>query len=329
MKEKAKKLLEHKERTLPILSFPVTSLLGITVEELISSAKTQALGMKTMSEHCHMGAVLNMMDLSVESECFGAKIRFEENDVPTVAEGIIDSIEDAESIVVPSVNTARAPIYVEGVRLAKEQIKDLPVFCGALGPYSLAGRLFDMSELMMECYDSPDEVKILLSKATEFIKAYILEYKAAGADGVILAEPAAGLLSPSLAAEFSAPFVKEIIDAVSDDDFIFCYHNCGGAVVDMADSIAALGADIYHFGNAINLADIIDKMPKDSIVMGNLNPLMFRDATPDEIRAELDRIYNECSGHDNFMISSGCDVPHTAKWENIDAYFNKVKELYA
>lgn len=329
MKEKAKKLLDNKAKTLPILSFPVTSLLGITVEELISSSKTQALGMKTMAERCNMGAVLNMMDLSVEAECFGAQIRFEQNDVPTVAKGIIDSIEDAEDIVVPSVNTARAPIYVEGVRLAKEAIGDLPVFCGALGPYSLAGRLFDMSELMMECYDSPDEVKTLLSKATEFIKSYILAYKAAGADGVILAEPAAGLLSPALAEEFSAPFVKEIIDAVSDDDFIFCYHNCGGAVVDMADSIATLGADIYHFGNAIELSKIIGKMPSDSIVMGNLDPLMFRDSTPERIRAELDRIYSECSSYDNFMLSSGCDVPHTAKWENIDAYFEKVKELYA
>ena len=171
MKEKAKKLLEHKDKTLPILSFPVTSLLGITVEELISSSKTQALGMKTIAERCNMGAVLNMMDLSVEAECFGAQIRFERDEVPTVAKGIIDDIEDADSITVPSVDTARAPIYVEGVRLAKETVGDLPVFCGALGPYSLAGRLFDMSELMMECYDSPDEVKTLLSKATEFIKA--------------------------------------------------------------------------------------------------------------------------------------------------------------
>ena len=41
----------------------------------------------------------------------------------------------------------------------------------------LAGRLFDMTELMMECYDSPDEVKILLLKATEFIISYIKEFK--------------------------------------------------------------------------------------------------------------------------------------------------------
>ena len=28
------------------------------------------------------------------------------------------------------------------------------------------------------------------------------------------------------------------------------------------------------------------------------------------------------------MISSGCDIPAQAKWENIEAYFDKIKDLY-
>lgn len=52
-------------------------------------------------------------------------------------------------------------------------------------------------------------------------------------------------------------FVKEIFDEINDDNFIICYHNCGNAVPDMAESIAKLGADICHFGNAIELKSII------------------------------------------------------------------------
>ena len=65
MKEKAKQLLLHKEKTVPILSFPSAQLLGITVKELISSAERQAEGMRTIVERCPVGAALNMMDLSV------------------------------------------------------------------------------------------------------------------------------------------------------------------------------------------------------------------------------------------------------------------------
>ena len=42
-----------------------------------------------------------------------------------------------------------------------------------------------------------------------------------------MAEPLAGLLSPDLAQEFSADYVKQIVDAVQDDNFLVVYHNCG------------------------------------------------------------------------------------------------------
>jgi len=329
MKTKTAQLLNQKDQTVPVLSFPSTQLLGIGINELISSSDMQAKGMYAIKQRCSIGASLNMMDLSVEAEAFGAHVRFSEEEIPTIDAGLIDDITEAEDIVVPEVGAGRTAIYIEGVKKAKELIKDIPVFCGVIGPYSLAGRLFDMSELMMECYDSPDEVKVLLSKATEFLIEYIKAFKAVGADGVVMAEPAAGLLSPALAEEFSAAFVKEIFDAVNDDDFIICYHNCGNAVPNMTDSIAALGADIYHFGNAIEIKDIVAKMPEDSIVMGNVDPVLFKTGTPEDIKNAVIKVYNDCSGYSNFMISSGCDIPAQAKWDNLDAYFATINELYS
>lgn len=329
MKEKAIKILKHKNKTVPILSFPSTQLLGISVNELISSAEMQVKGMQAIAEKCTVGAALNMMDLSVEAEAFGAKIRFYDDDIPAVEKGIIDDIADSESIVIPKVGAGRTQICIDGVKKAKEKITDIPVFCGVIGPYSLAGRLFDITELMMECFDSSDEVKILLSKATEFIIKYIKAFKEVGADGVIMAEPAAGLLSPTLAEEFSMPFVQQIFDEINSDDFIVCYHNCGNAAGDMLDMISELNADIIHLGNAINLKKSLEELPKDKIVMGNINPVLFRTGTPDDIAADVQRVFDECSMYDNFMISTGCDVPAASKLENIEAYFKKVNELYA
>ncbi|MBQ8209114.1 MAG: uroporphyrinogen decarboxylase family protein [Clostridia bacterium] len=329
MKTVVKELLKHKNKTVPILSFPSTQILGISVKELISSADMQVKGMQTIAEKCNVGASLNMMDLSVEAEAFGAKVRFYDNDIPAVEEGIIDDISMAENIVVPQIGAGRTALCIDGIKKAKEQITGIPVFCGVIGPYSLAGRLFDMTELMMECYDSPDEVKILLSKATEFIIGYINAFRAAGADGVIMAEPAAGLLSPSLAEEFSMPFVQQIFDAVNSDGFIICYHNCGNAAEDMLDMISELNADIIHLGNAINLKKALEVLPTDKIVMGNVDPVLFRTGTPDDIRADVQRVFDECSAYENFMISTGCDVPAASEWKNIEAYFEKVNELYA
>ena len=329
MKEKVKKLLENKAKTVPILTFPSVQLTGVSVKELVSSADLQAEGMAEIAKRCNIGVCLNMMDLSVEAEAFGAEIRFSDDDVPTVVKGIISDITESESIKVPEVGEGRTGIYIDGIRKAKQIIKDIPVFCGVIGPYSLAGRLFDMTELMMECYDSPEEVEILLAKASDFITAYIEAFKDAGADGVIMAEPAAGLLSPSLNREFSLPFVKEIFDKVNSEDFIICYHNCGDAVGDIAEDISTLGADIYHFGNAVSLSSMLEKFPSDVIVMGNVDPVLFRMGTPQNIRENVKRIFEECDGFSNFMLSSGCDIPAMAKWENIDAYFETVREFYS
>ena len=167
-----------------------------------------------------------------------------------------------------------------------------------------------------------------LEQRAAALKDYLQAFKAAGADGVIMAEPAAGMLSPSLAEEFSMPFVQEIFDAVDDPDFIICYHNCGNAVADMLPAITQLHADIFHFGNAIDLQKALQVLPNDKIVMGNVDPVLLQTGTAEEVRQAVRSVYDRCGSYDNFMISTGCDVPAAASWENIDAYFMAVKELY-
>ena len=108
MKNIVKEIYNNKLKTIPILSFPSIQLLGITVKELIDSPEMQVKGMKAIADRCNIGASLNMMDLSVEAESFGAEIVYYDHDVPTVRKGIIDDIFDAENIVVPCVKDGRA-----------------------------------------------------------------------------------------------------------------------------------------------------------------------------------------------------------------------------
>jgi len=203
------------------------------------------------------------------------------------------------------------------------------VFGGTIGPYSLAGRLFDVSEIMMFCYDDPDAANLLLEKSSDFIISYMKEYKKIGANGVIMAEPLTGMLSPAMAEEFSAPHIKRIVDAVQDDEFMVIYHNCGNNTVKMADSIASTGAMGYHFGNAINMEDILPLMPADALILGNVSPAeQFKNGTVESIREKTNNILKNCSEYPNFIISSGCDIPPVSKWENIDEFFRTAENFY-
>lgn len=48
-----------------------------------------------------------------------------------------------------------------------------------------------------------------------------------------MAEPLAGLLSPDLAEEFSAEYVKKIVEAVQTEEFLVVYHNCGDSALNI------------------------------------------------------------------------------------------------
>lgn len=318
------------KKSVPVLSFPTTQLLGITVQQLINDSDLQAKGMKAVADRCPTAASVSMMDLSVEAEAFGSEIRVSDDEVPTVVGAILEEPEDAEKLAVPPVGAGRTGLYIEAIGKAVKLITDRPVFAGVIGPYSLAGRLMGMTEIMINCYEEPEMVHTTMEKATQFIIAYIKGFKAAGAHGVVMAEPATGLLSPDLAAEVSMPYVKRIIDEVQDGGFAVIYHNCGNSTTRMLDEIAGLGAMGYHFGNAVEMKDVVEGMPEDVLVMGNVDPAgQFRNGTPESVKAETRKVMEACCGHGNFVISSGCDIPPASSWDNIDAFFQAVDEFYA
>lgn len=318
------------KKAMQVLSFPAIQKMDITVKDLISSSDLQARGMQIVAESTDASASVSLMDLSVEAECFGSTIRVSDEEVPTVIGSVVNTEEEADALEIPEIGAGRTSIYIEAIEKAAKLIEDRPILAGAIGPFSLAGRLMDVSEAMIYCYEEPDMVHTVLEKVTEFIIKYCLEYKRVGANGIVLAEPLAGLLSPSLAEEFSADYVKKIVDAVQDDEFIIVYHNCGNCTIQQIDSIIATGCPLLHFGNAIDMAEMMPHIPAHIAAAGNVDPAgQFRNGTTESIKAATKEIMDKCCKYPNFIISSGCDIPPLSKWENINAFFKSAEEFYA
>ena len=78
------------------------------------------------------------------------------------------------------------------------------------------------------------------------------------------------------------------------------------------------------------MPDALAKIPGDTVVMGNVDPAgeLFG-GTPESVRAATLNVMESCRGHNNFVVSSGCDIPPLTPWDNIDAFFGAVKEFYA
>ena len=306
---------------LPVLSFPGVQLTGVTVNELVHSGELQARCMKAIADRYPTLAAVSNMDLSVEAEAFGAKANYSDDEVPSITGRLIDTPEDAANLVVPAVGAGRTGECVRAIELVSQMITDRPILAGVIGPFSLSGRLMEMTEIMYKAVDEPEMVHEVLDKVTRFLIDYSLAFKAAGANGIVMAEPAAGLLSPSWNAEFSSDYVKRIVDAVQDDNFLVVYHNCGNTVP-LIDDIVETGACAFHFGNAIDMANIINKVPADRLVLGNVDPAtQFARGTQESIIESTRNLLAKMNGHSNFVLSSGCDIPPRTPLANIDAFF--------
>ena len=325
MKEWIDKIISDSERyTIPIMTHPGIEMIGCSVKDAVQSGKIHAQAISVLSKKYPSKAATAIMDLTVEAEAFGCEIEFPENDMPHIRGRLVDSA-GVEQLQVPGMFAGRVQEYLTACKMSVDTITDKPVFAGTIGPFSLAGRLFDMSEIMVACYIEPETIAQLLDKCTQFIKSYCEELKRTGCAGVIIAEPAAGLLSNDDCMQFSSVYLKRIIDKVQDDSFMVTLHNCGNTG-HCTDAMLYTGAKAYHFGNAASMVDILKQCPSDVLVMGNIAPVgVLKMMTPEQVEQETTSLLEATAGFPNFVLSTGCDTPPHTPIENIEAYY---KALY-
>ncbi|MDF2523430.1 MAG: uroporphyrinogen-III decarboxylase [Clostridiales bacterium] len=315
------------KKTVPIMTYPGLNYINKNVMDTITDGNNQFLCIEALSKKYPTAATAIIMDLSVEAEAFGSKIRYSEDEVPTVIGHIITDIKSAEELKVPRVGDGRTNVYLNTSRIASENIKDRPVLAGQIGPFSLAGRLMDMTEIMIAMMEEPEIVHVVLEKCTSFLVEYAKAFKEAGANGIIIAEPAAGLLSPEKCHEFSSQYVKRIVEAVQDENFLIILHNCGNTVK-LVDTLLSTGARAFHFGNSVKMTDILPQIPENRFAFGNIDPArVFKNGTPEDMKEKVLTLLDEMKPYKNFILSSGCDVPPGTPLENIDTFFKTLDEF--
>lgn len=313
--------------SIPIMTHPGIEMIGKTVKDAVQYGEIHALAIKKLAEVYPTAATTVIMDLTLEAEAFGCQIEFQENDMPHILGRLLTSAEDIENLKVPGLNAGRMQEYLKANQLTVEMGLDKPVLAGVIGPFSLAGRLYDVSEIMMACYIEPGSVMKLLEKCTEFILKYCSELKAIGCSGVVVAEPAAGLLANEDCETFSSVYVKKIVDELQDETFTVILHNCGNRG-HCTEAMLSTGADAYHFGNAIDMVETLKVCPSDKLIMGNVDPVgIMKMKSPSEIKTFVSDLLYKTAEFNNFVISTGCDLPPHVPAENIKAFFEALEEF--
>ena len=319
-------IVNKKRLAIPIMTHPGIELCNEKVINAVTRGEIHSEAIQKLNKTLPADAVTVIMDLTVEAESFGAKILFSDDEVPNVIDRLVKNFDEVKALKIPSLNVGRVQQYLKANQLTSENIIDKPIFAGCIGPYSLAGRLYDMTEMMMAVYTEPETIILLLEKCTEFIGNYCQAIKETGVNGVIIAEPAAGLISNEDCSLYSSMYVKQIVEKVQDVNFMVVLHNCGNTG-HCTEAMLEVGAMGYHFGNNADMVEVLKQCPTNVLVMGNLDPVAdFTMQSAEGVAAATKNLLEATKYYSNFVISTGCDTPPNVPLENIEAFYDEVKK---
>lgn len=308
---------------MPIGAYSGLNWTGDKVSDIVSNSSAQVESVLAMRDHLDSQVLLTAMDLSAEAEAFGAQIHLSADEIPTIIGRLVTSSKEIEKLKIPAPGDKRTRVHLAAAQKLASLGNGLPVLGGMIGPFSLAGRLFGVSELLEATASDEVMVMAILEKVTDFLKEYAESFRDAGAVGVIMAEPTAGLISPKSLARFSAPYVRRIVESTQTESFTPILHNCGAKLAHLEKTFES-GASIYHFGAFMDLPAALDKAGSEVILCGNIDPAgVFFNGTEENVRSAVRGLLQEVGSRKNFILSSGCDIPPGTPLRNIEIFIEE------
>jgi uroporphyrinogen decarboxylase len=312
----------------PLCAYSGLEITGESVEDMVSVPGSQFKAIMAVNDRYQTPVLVTAIDTTVEAEAYGSEVRIPAREAPSVVGRLISSSADIASLADPIPGDARTRVPLETAwRLTAEVGESVPVLGAMLGPFALASRLFGLTEAVAAIPTEPETIETLLDIVTGFLCRYALEFRETGAWGILVAEAAAGNLSPEGVARFSAPFVKRIVKAVETSDFAVILHH-GQASAEHLDPLLESGASFFHFGPAMDMAAALARVPPEIVLGGNLDAdRLFQKGTPQAV-ADASRVLLEATrAHKNFVISSGWDIPPGSPLANLNAFFRAVVDF--
>lgn len=264
-------------------------------------------------------------DLCVEAEALGCEINVyahsEDILYPTIRKKIIHDEDEMELRIPDELNKrGRIPLVAEAIGLLKKDIgNDVAIGSYVLGPFTLAGQIMELNELLKLSFKKPDKVGKLLDILTEAIIIVAREYEKAGADYITVREMGAtsDVLSPRVFKTLILPYLKRVFKELTAPSVI---HICG-KTNDIAPFMLESGARAISVDQKNDVAETRKKLGSDVLIFGNYDPYNVLVAgTPDRVRETIKR----CIDDGVSAVWPGCDIWPTVPEKNFRAMMETV-----
>ena len=246
---------------------------------------------------------------------------------------IINTESDALRLRIPEVAEIDA-LYgrsvEESIALAGDELYCIGD-CGS-GTLAFCVSFMGMNQTMLNIIDSPELLHTCMAIGTEISIRRAAFFLAKGINILRLNDSVANMsvISPSCWRDLVKPHFMRFCSAVHSLDYdakIYC-HICGN-ITPIVEDLVECGFDCIaplDTLSGLSIREIRSKVPKETVLMGGINPLSFVTSTPAEICSEAYECIRQGRHGGGFILGSGCVVPRSARRENIEAVVKACRE---
>ncbi len=265
-------------------------------------------------------------DLCIEAEALGCEINVyahsEDLLYPTIKKKLIHNEGDLD-ISLPSGLTERGriPLMVEAIKLIKKDIgAEAAIGTYVLGPFTLAGQIMELNDLLKLSFKKPDKIGKLLDLLAGAVIQVAGVYEKAGVDYITVREMGAtsDVLSPRVFKSLILPYLAKIFSKLTVPSVL---HICG-KTNDIVPFMAESGCRAISVDQKNDVADTRRKLGPKALVFGNYDPYnVLVTGSQDLIRQTM----KKCMDDGVSAVWPGCDIWPTVPPDNMKAMMDVVR----
>ncbi|MDL2253158.1 thioredoxin family protein [Ruminococcaceae bacterium OttesenSCG-928-I18] len=268
-----------------------------------------------------------VFDLQVEAEIMGCELFWAEDNPPSVMshpyEG--EDLVDIESLSIPKKTEGRIPLILDVMERMKKAVgHDTALYGLVCGPLTLASHLRG-SELFTDIFEEPEFAEEMFAFCSDVCIAMADYYMQAGMDVIAVVDPLVSQVSPRHFENLISAGYVRIFDHLRDAGVISSFFVCGNATVQL-EVMCHTKPDNISVDENVDLISAKEITDRYNITLGGNIPLtttMLFGNQKDNMKYVVELLDN--IGHDNLIISPGCDMPYNIPPENTIAVVEAVK----
>jgi [methyl-Co(III) methanol/glycine betaine-specific corrinoid protein]:coenzyme M methyltransferase len=267
------------------------------------------------------------VDLCVEAEALGCVINVYPHAegilYPTIKEKLIHK-EDEMDVKIPAnlATSGRVPLLCEAIKLLKADIgSDAPIGSYVLGPFTLAGQIMELNDLLKLSFKKADKVAKLLDVMADAIIIVAKEYEKAGVDFITVREMGAttDVLSPRVFKSLIQPPLQKIMKELTVHSVL---HICG-KTNDIVTFMMEAGPTAISVEQKNDVQETRKKLGKDALIFGNYDPYNVLVSGDEELVRTTMR---KCIDDGVSAVWPGCDIWPTVPPRNMMAMMDEVNK---